>query len=621
MRQAARRLSRAIQQVQQGDLDGALATAGKVVRYNPEYPEGRYILGMLTRDKGLLDEALGHLEHAVRLRPGDAAFLDALGTVHHAAGRFREARATFLGAVKLDPDAPAALYNLGSACLEVGDDGAARDCFARLSKLQPGDPEVWLNLGVAEARQGRLSQAEQALRRATALNPAGSSAWMNLAGVLAHLGHVEEPRRCYQRACELEPESARAHAYFGFFLAGRGEPATAREAFEQALLIDPRHGAAAAGLAHLAESAGRLQEARTLLEPHLVASAGDVRVATTWATICLRQDQAHAALPVLQPLVERSLPALEEARVRFALGNLQHATSDHAGAFQSWVWANARLGLPWDPEAPARRTAAIRRAWAAPEGLARSSVTDERMVFLLGMPRSGTSLVEQILGCHGSVMPTGEREELRQLALQQGAGWPATAASLRPAALDAAARQYLWAVAGPEGGASRVTDKMPVNFRYVGWIRQLFPKARIVWVRRHPLDVALSCLRQHFVGRANAWSTRLEGLSAVIAEHDALMAHWVGQGTDDLHALDYAELVTAPEPTIRALLGFLDLPFDDACLRPHESRRQVNTASYAQVQAPIHTGAIGKWQRYAAELRPVAEALGIVAEVDALLAA
>ncbi len=619
MRAAARRLSRAIQQVQQGDLPGALSTAQKVVRYNPEYAEGRFILGMLCRDSGRLDEALEHLEHAVRSRPRDAAIVDALGTVHHASGRFREARQAFLTAVKLDPSAPAALYNLGSASLEVGDDQAARDCFQRLCELQPRDPEVWLNLGVSQARQGHLQQATAALRRATALDPSSASACMNLAGVLAHLGHLEEPGECYRRACELEPGSPRPHQRLGWYLAGRGQHGAAREAFEQALVLDPSSGPAAAGLAHLAEAAGQVQEARALLAPHLVASGGDVRVASTWAAICLRLGCPQDAICVVQPLAERALPALEEARLRFALGNLEHASGQPERAFQNWLRANERLGLGWDLVAARARTDRIQRAWADPSTLARASHGDLRPIFVLGLPRSGTSLTEQILGCHSGVRPAGEREELRQLALRQGRGWADTAAAMDAPALDAVAREYLWAVAGPEGGERRVTDKMPVNFRYIGWIRQLFPQAHIVHLQRHPLDVALSCLRQHFVGRANGWSTSLDGIASLIAEHDALMAHWRAQGTEDLHVVRYEDLVTRPEATVRQLLDRVGLPFEDACLRPHESARQVHTASYAQVQEPIHSGAVDKWHRYATQLRPLAHALGLEDQVDAVL--
>lgn len=618
MHAAARRLSRAIEQVQRGDLDGALSTASKVVRYNPEFTEGRFVLGMLCRDKGRLDDALVHLELAVKSRPDDAAILDALGTVHHASGRFREAQQVLLSAVRLDPRSHQALFNLGSTSLELGDDTAALDCFARLAALNPQDGEVQLNLGVAAGRVGRLDQAAAALRSATRLLPNHPSAWMNLGGVLAHLGHVEEPRRCYQRACELAPHQPSCHERLGWFLAGRGEPDAAQDAFEQALLLDPTRGPSAAGLAHLAETAGRVSEARELLQPHLVRHSGDVRVVSTWAAICLRLGKPLDALPFVQPLAERALPALEEARLRFALGSVQDAIGDHDEAFASWLRANERLGLGWDVDAERARVDHILSAWSSRDGLATATHGDGRMIFVLGLPRSGTSLVEQILDCHSQVRATGEREELRQLARRDGPDWPARAAALGAEALDAVAREYLRAVAGPVGDGARVTDKMPVNFRHLGWIRQLFPQAQVVHVHRNPLDVGLSCLRQHFVGQSNGWSTSLAGIAGVMDDHARLMAHWRSQGTDGLLELAYEDLVTAPEATIGALLAFLDLPFEPACLTPHTSQRRVNTASYAQVQEPIHGAAIGKWQAYAAGLAPLAQALGLQAQVDAV---
>ena len=203
------------------------------------------------------------------------------------------------------------------------------------------------------------------------------------------------------------------------------------------------------------------------------------------------------------------------------------------------------------------------------------------------------------------------------MALGAGDHWPSIMASLSAEALDEKASQYLKSVGAGAGDALWVTDKMPINFRYIGWIRQLFPQARIVHLQRHPLDVGLSCLRQHFVGDGNAWSTSLEGIAGLMEDHARLMKHWRAQRTDDLMELRYEDLVTEPEGTIRQLLDFVGLPFVEACLSPHESTRSVNTASWSQVREPIHPGAIAKWKAYAKGLRPLAAARDLGHEVDA----
>ncbi len=619
MQAAVRRLTRAIEQVQIGDLDGALSTATAVVRHNPELVDGHFILGMLCRDKGRLGEALKHLQNAVQSRPQNAAYVDALGTVHLASGRPEEAHAAFERALHLEPERPESLFNLGCARLRLGWYAAAKETLARLVQLQPRDNEAWLELGVAEARLGNLDQGMMAFHRSIELNPKNGLAWMNLGSLLAQLGHRDEPLRCYRRACALLPDHHSSLERLGWYLSHDGKYAEAREVFEKALALNPRAVSATAGLARLLEIEGRIDEAFDRLLPLVESGAQNERLVTTWASVCIKKGCPHQALSVVESLSQKELPALDEGRIQFALGNLLDSLGENSRAFAAWNRANESQGLVWDVAEARAEVDRILVAWANPSALARATHQDERMVFVLGMPRSGTSLVEQILGCHPQVQATGEREELRQMVFERGTDWPGLLAGSSPGDLDSCAQRYLESVLGSESDALRVTDKMPVNFRYVGWIRQVFPRARIVHLNRHPLDVGLSCLRQHFAGKANAWSMSLEGIAALMDDHDRLMALWRAQGTDDLFELSYEDLVSSPEETVRRLLDFVGLPFHEACLRHHESSRLVNTASYAQVQEPIHGHAIGKWHPYARQLLPLARARNLLEEVEAVI--
>jgi hypothetical protein len=242
-------------------------------------------------------------------------------------------------------------------------------------------------------------------------------------------------------------------------------------------------------------------------------------------------------------------------------------------------------------------------------------------VFIVGMPRSGTSLVEQILAAHPAVFGAGELTAIGRISLlrnRAGLSYGGWLERLDGAALEGLAARYLRELRALAPGAERVTDKMPFNFLHLGLVELLFPRARVVHCVRNPLDTCLSCYCNGFAD-AYPFTRDLGALGAYYRGYAQLMQHWHATLRLPLHALSYEKLIAAPERVIRELVAFCGLPWDDACLRFHASARKVSTPSYHQVRKPLYASSVGRYKAYAEHLAPLREALGadLVARAEA----
>jgi tetratricopeptide (TPR) repeat protein len=495
----------------------------------------------------------------------------------------------------------AELLARGRAALRRGDYPAAAAAFEAARRASPDAIEpVHLLAGVRHAL-GEHEAAEALLEDAVARAPDAPGLWYSLGLVRHAAGRYRGARSAYQRALDLAPGWADA-------LAGRGKVRQllndltgARQDFRAALAASPGHADALGGLAAALELDGEPGQARALLEPVVEAGRAPAGLVIAWARLAGHAGAAEPAEQTLRRLLEvTTLADHERSHALFALGDLLDRRDACDEAFEAWAQANRSKPGTFDGEAWAAEVSAICRDWtrAALAGLPPGSAS-ERPLFIVGMPRSGTTLVEQILAAHPAVHAGGELEALAGLARTLGE-------PPRPAALDAGtsaalAGRYL-TLAGGSAAAHRVTDKMPSNFRHLGLIRALFPRARIVHCRRDPRDVALSCFRQDFGGLGLAWTRELTSIGAYYAGYHRLMAHWEATLDDGMLTLDYEDLVADPEAGARRLLQHAGLAWDSACLDAHALARVAATASHAQVRRPVYADAVGRYRRYARQL-------------------
>lgn len=540
-------------------------------------------------ERGLHAHRAGDVRAAWRAYLGAAALAPAHADAHYllavlarAAGAAGDAARLVAPALASRPEARDAWSLLARARLTDGEPFASATAFRRALALEPGDGTVWL-----DAAQARLAVEERRIARrylsaaAARLDPTDRGAWLRLASALDRAGQPAAGARALRRALSLAPGAPGLWVGCADLAAMRGDRASAGHALQRALALDPAHPPAHYARARL----GAGEPAREIA--------------------------------LLEDLLARA-PAGAEAHLRFALGRRYDGLGAHDSAFAHFARGNAliRARSGYDPEADAAYAESVMAAVGAtlPPASGPASAAP-RPIFIVGMPRSGTSLVEQILAAHPAVAAGGELLALRALVEAVPAagspgrrGFPENLPSLDRAALATIGAGYRARIAELADGAAWVTDKLPSNHLLVPVIRAALPEAVILECRRDPRDVCLSCFFTWFeAGQDFAYD--LAELGRHHRGHDRLMAHWRQVLPGALHEVVYERLVASPEAECRRLLEIVGLPWDPAVLHFHRRGARVATASLHQVRRPIHAGSVGRWRAYAAHLGPLLEAL------------
>lgn len=540
---------------------------------------------------------------AASISERDADALLARGNAAIRQGRVDVALDCFGAAAARQPDRFEALANLGSALLVAGRCAAAETHLRRALSLRPRELPLHLALARACAAQGRLAEGEEACRQALALDLANIDALVALGTLLRLRGRYGEAGDCYARALALQPQCAPAHYGVGVCRRERGDVAAAAASFERAIAAQPDYVDAHYRLA--------------VLRPN---------------------DPPGARLAQLEALHARVAGLALPQRIRywFALGRLRESAGAFDAAFAAYAEGNRlqwrKLGTgaqhaareALDAAFVKRIRAAFGRTLLAAAPCAPAPDADalgaNAPIFIVGMPRSGTSLVEQMLAAHPRVRAGGELRVLPELLEETfgfaespaGDAYPEIAARLPSARLRELGAVYAERARGRVGGAAgRITDKLPGNFLHVGMLHLMLPRARIVHVQRDPRDACVSCFANLFARDNLAFSYELGALGRHCRHREALMRHWrAALPAGVLKVVRYEDLVAAPGPTLRGLLDFLGLPWDARCLDFHLQRRAVHTVSAGQVQRPMYASSIGRWRSFARHLAPLLEALG-----------
>ena len=515
-------------------------------------------------------------------------------------------------------------FELGNLLLREGRRGQAVGAYREA--LQRGEPHAAIlgNLGAALLHAGRLGAARTRLEQAVAVDPHWVPAWVSLAQVRATVGDEDGAEAAYRAALDTAPERVQTRVSYGDFLVSVGRAGHAETWFRSVLAEAPTHRGARLGLGQVLERQGHHVQAAEVLGPLVSADLDAVGPLAAWARSCIRTGQAAAALPVLTARAERPTTPTQAQLLHHTLGRLHTALGQHGAAFAAHATGNRHRERDVDPRGVVREVEGVARA--LPRPVQRPPGAGRGLVFIVGMPRSGTSLVEQILSRHPQVVAGGELPSLDR-ALREpgeppvGSAWAERLAAEGPTAWDARGQAYLADAArragvapGTVGPELRLTDKQPTNYMFLGALPRILPGARIVHCRRDPLDTCVSCFFQN-LGPGHAWTTELPWLATVYRAYRRQMAFWTEAGGVEVVHVDYEAVVDDLEGQVRRLLAALDLPFHPDCLAFHESRRDARTASVDQVRQPIYRSSVGRAARYRAWLGPLVDALG---DLDAL---
>ena len=522
------------------------------------------------------------------------------------------------GLTATGPDDTDARLGLAVELAAQGDAAGATRALRDAIRLAPEQLEVLSRIGDIAIRLDSPLAIAEAQGRILGLEPHRINAMINLGTALARLGQIDKALAWHRQAATLAPDNAAAHMALAQTSRALHDVDGSIAACERVLLLAPDHADVRVTLASNLAAQGDFVAAERYCREALALKPASAEAGQLLAGIRAPVEDGDELPRLRARLDDAAAPRRERIVAGMALGSLLDRNEEHDAAFAAFAAANRMLRAQW-AEAGRSFNAAAERAhvdWCIAtftpkmfETTASWGDPSELPVFVVGMPRSGTSLVEQIAASHKLVFGAGERNDIGTIFhvprdgavasryAQWGAREVRAAASGHVALLRALGRD-----------AARVIDKMPDNIRLLGRIAVLFPRARIVVCRRDLRDVGLSCHFQQFA-HGNAWTTDLAELAERARLIERLLAHWLTVLPDRILQVRYEDLVTNPEPESRRLIDFLGLQWDPACLAFHETKRPVMTASMWQVRQPVYRGSIGRWRNYRAHLGPLLEGL------------
>ena len=600
---------------QAGHRDRAEALYRKVLQKAPDHADALLLLGLIALERGRHQRAIQLIRRALAIVPDFPAANANLGSALKAMGKRTEAVEAYNRAIALKPDYAVAHSNLAAVQIEQGAFAAGLASAERALVLSPKLVEAHLNRADALMRQRRFEEAETSLRRAIELMPGRAASHSRLGAVLAELGRFDEAIACHRQAIALQPNDALLHCALGSSLLQAGNLEKSETSFRRAVSLDRDLAQAWHWLGNTLLVRGRLEDALSCCRR---AIAIDPDLADAYEALSYSGQSADEAqvkhLAAL--LADADRPLSDRIAAGFAAGGFLDNAGRHDEAFSRVAAANAlhrhllaEAGECFDPDALAREVdGVIKRStpalFSAAAGWGNRS---ELPVFIVGMPRSGTSLVEQIAASHSHVFGGGERKDIFRIAeavLGQNRDRP-----IEEWGMDFArqlADQHIADLQRLAGRASRVTDKMPDNILHLAIIAVLFPAARIIFCRRDPRDNCLSCFFQRF-GEGNAFAYDLADCARRLLEIERLAKHWRQVLPLATLTVDYEALIANPEAESRRLIEFLGLDWEPGCLDFHRTERPVFSASLWQVRQPVFNRSVGRWRHYRRHLQPLFE--------------
>ncbi|HUO91294.1 MAG TPA: sulfotransferase [Rhizomicrobium sp.] len=634
----------------------AQAQAEEILRAVPGHPKALLLLGTALRLQGTLTRARDILVPLVKAQPRVAAIYCELGMVLGQLGETRLAIGALLQATRLAPDHQSAWRELGDQLSIAGETEKADDAYARHIKASVRNPEL---LAAASALiENKLAVAERLLREYLNQHPTDVVAIRMLGEIASRLGRYEDAENLLARCLELAPGFAEARANYAGVLYRANKSAEAVAQAEILLRQNPRHpgyrNLMAAALARLGESQRALAMYESVLKEYPDQPKAWMSYGHTLKVVG-RQDDCIAAyrksiaqLPSLgeawwslanlktfrfssddvatmeKELRRDDLSEEDRYHLHFALGKAFEDEGHYADSFSHYEKGNGlrKKRVAYDEDESHEHFVRSRDLFTPDFFTARANVGSpvRDPIFVVGLPRSGSTLIEQILSSHSQVEGTMELPDIMSIAGRLGAKKKRGQRSLYPEKLlelDAGdfaklGEEYLERTRiQRRTGRPFFTDKMPNNFGHVGLIHLILPNAKIIDARRHPLGCCFSNFKQHFA-RGQGFTYDLAGMGRYYRDYVALMAHFDTVLPGRVHRVIYERMVENPENEVRALLDYCGLPFEESCLKFYENDRAVRTASSEQVRQPIYRDAVEHWQNYDAWLGPLKEALGPV---------
>lgn len=575
------RLEPAAKHLRDGRFDLAELECFRILEADPSYADAMHFMGVIARRRGDMRLAVGRFERAVSRSPRSPMYRCQLAEAYRSMGLPRKALSCCETALRLCPDDARVHNSTGLALLDLRELPRAEKEFRAALALAPKFALAKSNLGTVLREQGRHEEAMEAYREATLMAPNLASAHNNLGSAFVEQGQHEAAIRCFERSLEITPNAADTLTNLGQCHAELGEREKAHDCYREAIRCRPDAVMPYVNLA--------VHHSQRLNGQDLAAMAGLLEKPTL-------NNRQRASLHFGRAYLFDARSDFRAAAEEMAAGN---------ACQQGWL---AARGQTYWPREHQRLVDSLMHSFDRPhfERVAGWGLDTETPVFILGLPRSGTTLTEQILASHPDVHGAGElhlaNAGFRSLpkAVGMDAAPAECLASMRREHVDRCATRQLEQLREIGGDARRVVDKMPENYLWLGWIVTLFPNARIIHCRRDLRDVAVSCWITSF--RSDRWTQNVRHIADRFRQYLRIMDHWQSQLPVTMLEVQYEQTVADVESVARRVVEWVGMEWDPACLDFHKGTRPIRTASGTQVRQPIYTTSVARWKNYATAL-------------------
>ncbi len=600
---------------QMGQLDAAIRHYNNALSAKPDYAEVHNNLGNALNRLGKHAEAITHFQAALRAMPAYVAAHNNLGNAFHEAGQHEDAVASYSDALRLKPDYADAHNNLGNVLMDMGKPEDALASLARAIQYKPGLGQAYNNIGSALGALGRYDEAVHNFAKAIQINPGYANAHTGLGNALNDQGLHRQAVDSISRGLQLNPDSAAAHNDLGNALSDLGRHEEAVTSYHTALKIDPALAEVHSNLGNALCEFGSYDEAiasydeALRLNPEFAEAHNNLSKNKKYT-----DDDPQFAL-MLERLADPDISENERMYLSFALGKVYEDIGDVDQSFEYLLQGNQlrKKELGYDIRSDQEHFAQIKSLFSGenlpvPTDEEAAPRSPKEPIFIVGMPRSGTTLAEQILASHSQVFGAGELQTVGRILTPVLRSMAAAGKHEIDAEVIVSLRQSYLGELGEIGNAEPfITDKMPANFRWIGFLLTAMPKAKIINLQRDPAASCWSMFKLLFSG--NGYTNDLADLAEYYLLYDDLMGFWRQKFPQQIYDLNYEALTEDQEQETRRLLEYCGLPWEEQCLDFHKTVRTVRTPSGKQVRKKMYTGSSDVWRRYEAHLEPMLSVL------------
>ena len=499
------------------------------------------------------------------------------GIRHLHASRYRKAEDAFKKVLQEDKNNIDALRFMGILAFKSGNHDIAEAMFTRALKLDPTYSLVWANLGQVFSVTGQLDKAKKSFKNILNMEPNNALIWAEYGTVLTKLAKYKEGRDAYLKALEFKPDSPRVHLSLGHVFKTMGEIDNSIDAYRKTIIKNNLSGEAYWSLANL-------------------------------KTYSFSENE----IKDMEKTLEGDMSDIERSQMYFALGKAYEAKKDFDNSFKNYYKGNEvkKSLTKYSSDDTTQNTKRILKFFNKENivSLSKSSTSDKDPIFVLGMPRSGSTLIDQIISSHSKVDGTQELPNIIKIAAELNTAkqdsYPEVLKKLNDLQLTKFGKDYISETKWARGVAPFFIDKMPNNFIHIGLIKTILPNAKIIDTRRDAMDTCFSCFKQFFA-RGQLFTYSLEDLGNYYSDYIRAMNHWHSVYGKDIFTVHYDNVINETEETIRELLDYCDLPFEKECLEFYKSPRPVKTPSAEQVRQPIYKSGLNYWKNYEKHLNPL----------------